>query len=213
MKLIDQIALIVFLLCYVGYHGLYLCLLKKCPQKTVKSYVNKFREDAIEHMMSKDKHIVIIQAIRDVIMVCNFLASSTLIFIGALLNLLLNIDKIEKNLKIWNFDLFEFKVLFMVGILSASFIFLVSALRYYRHVAMMVMTRSETILKYTGIPAVEYIGSLLNRGCGYYTLGSRGLMYSLLLLIWMINTLSFIVIVVLITIFFAVYRDLHLRTC
>ncbi|MBT8763679.1 DUF599 domain-containing protein [Desulfohalobiaceae bacterium Ax17] len=213
MELIDIIALIVFLLCYVGYHGFYLFLLRKCPQRTVKSYVNKFREDGIEHMIAKDNHIVIIQAIRDVIMVCNFLASSTLIFIGALLNLLLNIDKIEKNLQIWNFNLFEFKILFMVGILSASFIFLVSALRYYRHVAMMVMTRPETIMKYTGEPAPKYIGALLNSGCGYYTLGSRGLMYSLLLLVWMINTLSFIFVVIAITVLFAVYRDLQLKSC
>ncbi|AEA46189.1 DUF599 domain-containing protein [Archaeoglobus veneficus] len=206
-------ALAIYLLCFAGYHGTYFILLKKCPHRAVKAYINKLREDGIEYMIKRGDQIVVVQALRDAIMVCNLFASSTLIFIGAILNLLINMDKLARNMGVWNLHHFQFKILFMVGVLSVSFIFLVSALRYYRLVAVLVMAPPESIQKYTGEPAHRYLGKALNSGCTYYTLGSRGLIYSLLILLWLVNTEAFVAVVVGITILLAKYRDFRHKAC
>ena len=209
LDLYNTIALAIFLLCFIGYHIFYFYLMKKYPHITEKSYIDILREDGIAHMIETGKQIVVIQALRDVIMICNLFASSTFIFIGLMLNLSINIDKIAKNMKIWNFKYFEFKILVIIGILIFAFICLISALRYYRLLAILVMARPETIEKQTCKSADKYLGSMFNIGCTYYTLGSRGLIYSLLILVWLINTWLFIGIVLFITLLFAISKDFH----
>ena len=206
---LNLFALIIFLVNFAGYHGIYLLLVKKYPHKTLKSYINEFREEGLRYVIENRQHMVLVQALRDAIMVCNVFASSTLIFVGALMNLLINIQELAKSLEITNIALFKFKIVFMIGILSISFIFLISALRYYRLVSILILTPPEVISKRMKIPAHKYLGKLLNSGCGYYTLGSRGLLYSLLILLWLANTWVFITLVTIVTVLFAKYRDFH----
>ncbi len=207
LSLLNLLALVIFLLCSAGYHGLYFIHSKKCQTRAIKTRIDIFREKGIEYVLKNNEHIVLVQQLRDLIYVNTFLASSSLIFVGAVMNVLINLDSIEKNIKIMNIDLFEFKILFMVGLLSLSFIFFMSSLRYYRMVSIMVTTPPMIISEYMGIPAHRYLATLLNKGSSFYTLGSRGLLYSLLILLWLVNTPAFILATVLITLLFAKYKD------
>ncbi|AGK60677.1 putative membrane protein [Archaeoglobus sulfaticallidus PM70-1] len=200
-------ALIVFLICFAGYHGSYLILSKKYPKKVVKTYTNIFREKGIENVIKKREPLVLVQQLRDAIYVSNLFASASLIFIGMLLNLLINLNTLAESLKITDVGLFEFKILFIAALQAISFIFFVSSLRYYRMVSLLATTPPETIREHLGIEAYKYLAHLLNRGCSFYTLGSRGILYSILLLAWFVNEWLFMAIVVLTTVLFAKYRD------
>jgi uncharacterized membrane protein len=204
---IDIIALIIFITCFAGYHGIYCLISSRYPKTAVKAYVRILREKNIANLLEKEDYITLIQQTRDAIQVCYVFASSSLIFIGLLLNLLINIDKITQNLKITEVTSFEFKILFVIAIQALSFIFFISSIRYYRMVSLLVATPPEEILKHLGITAERYYAHLLDRGCTFYTLGSRGLFYSILLFAWFVNALFFIALVVIITFLLAKYRD------
>ncbi len=204
MELLDQIALIIFLISFAGYHGAYLLLHRRRPDRTVKSHANLFREKGIEYVLNKEEHILLVQQLRDVISVSILFASATLIFAGILLNLLIN----AKSFGIFaDVLLFEFKILFIVAIQAISFMFFVSSLRYYRLVCLFTTTPSDVITDHTGMAKHEYLGNLLNRGCSFYTLGSRGVLYSLIVILWLFSPWLFMAAVFLITLLFAGYRD------
>lgn len=203
----NAIALFVFLLCTLGYHGVYFVIIRRYTQKAIKTHIDIFRIKGVEYVLKRGEHITLVQQLRDLIYVNTFLASSSLIFIGAVMNLLVNTDSIEKNIKVISMESFEFKILFMVGVLSLSFVFFISSLRYYRMVSIIVTTPPEVIKEHLGVPAHKYLGELLNKGSSFYTLGSRGLLYSLLILLWLVNTAAFVLTTVIITLLFAKYKD------
>jgi uncharacterized membrane protein len=204
---LNQIALIIFLVCFAGYHSVYFLVYQRYPDRTVKSHANLFRESGIEYVLKKGEHLLLVQQLRDVISVSNLFASSTLIFIGILLNLLINLTGLAQSLGITDVLSFEFKILFIAAIQAISFMFFISSLRYYRLVSLFITTPPDIIKKHTGIEGHEYLGRLLNRGCSFYTLGSRGVLYSLIAIAWVFNTWLFIVAVVALTLLFAGYRD------
>ncbi|AEA46198.1 DUF599 domain-containing protein [Archaeoglobus veneficus] len=173
METIDAVAIVVFLCCFAGYHGSYFIVHRFKPEKTIKSHANFFRMKGIEFVLRKGDHLLLIQQLRDVIYVSNLLASSTLIFIGILLNLLINLRDLAKSLGIVDVETFELKILFIATIQAASFMFFISSLRYYRLVSLFATTPPEVIKDATGEEAHEYLGRLLNRGCSFYTLGSN----------------------------------------
>ncbi len=74
-------------------------------------------------------------------------------------------------------------------------------------VSLLVATPPEEILKHLGITAERYYAHLLDRGCTFYILGSRGLFYGILLFAWFVNALFFIALVVTITFLLAKYRE------
>ena len=207
LSTLDLIALIVFIICFAGYHCLYLLLVERYPKRAVKAYVRILREKSIANLLEREEYDTLIQQLRDVIMVCNVFASSSLIFMGLLLNLLINMDKIVQNLKILDTSSFEFKVIFIVAIQTLSFMFFVSSIRYYRMLSLLVATPPEEIIRLLGITAEKFYAQLLDRGCTYYTLGSRGLLYSMLSFSWLINPIIFIVLTSITTILLAKYRD------
>jgi len=203
----DYIALAVFIVCFAVYHILYYFISERYPKTAVKAYVGILREKGIENLLKKEDYQTIIQQLRDAMQVSNIFASSSLIFIGLLLNLLIHIDKITQNLQITNVVAFEFKILFITAVQAVSFIFFVSSIRYYRIASLLSATPPEEIEKHLGISATKYFAFLLDRGCAYYTLGSRGLLYSVLSLAWFVSDVFFIAIVVITTILLAKYRD------
>jgi uncharacterized membrane protein len=207
LAFLDIVALIVFLICFAGYHSLYFVLSKRYPKRSVHAYMTIFRERELENLLSRGDYMTLIQQLRDAIYVCNIFASASLLFIGLLLNLLINLDTLTKSLKITDVELFEFKVLFITAIQAVSFIFFISSLRYYRIVSLLAATPPETIHEHLGMEAYRYFAQLLDKGCSFYTLGSRGLLYSIFLLAWFVNAWLFIGIVVLATALFARYRD------
>ncbi len=204
---LDIVALIIFLICFAGYHSAYFILTERYPHKSVKAYIKAFREKELEYLLSKGDYETLIQQLRDAINVSNIFASASLIFVGMILNLLINLKDIAESLKIVNVEMFEFKVLFVAAIQAVSFIFFVSSLRYYRMVSLLAATPPQTVKELLGIEAHKYFAQLLEKGCSFYTLGSRGLLYSIFLLAWFVNTWMFIAIVVIATALFARYRD------
>ena len=207
LSTLDIVALIVFLTCFVGYHFLYLLLVERFPKRTVKAYVRILREKSIANLLEREEYETLVQQLRDAIQVCYVFASSSLIFIGLLLNLLINMDKVVQNLRILDASSFEFKIIFIIVIQILSFMFFVSSIRYYRMLTLLVATPPEEIIRLLGITAEKFYAQLLDRGCTYYTLGSRGLLYSMLSFSWLVNPVVFMMLTLITTILLAKYRD------
>ncbi|ADB57817.1 DUF599 domain-containing protein [Archaeoglobus profundus] len=204
---LDILAFLIFIACFGGYHALYLLIVEKYPKKAVKAYVRILREKSIANLLEREEYETLVQQLRDAIQVCYVFASSSLIFMGLMFNLLINIDEIARNLKITDVTAFEYKVLFVIAIQALSFIFFISSIRYYRMLSLLIATPPEEILRLLGITAEKFYAQLLDKGCTYYTLGSRGLLYSMLSFTWFLSPLAFLTLVIVVTLLLAKYRD------
>ncbi len=204
---VDLIALITFLVCFALYHGTYLIVAEKRPDLTLKARMRILREKSIINLLKREEYDAVIQLLRGLIMAGNVFASSSLIFMGLLLNLLINIDKVTRNLGIVDVYGFEFKLLFIIGLQALSFMLFVSSIRYYRMISLLVATPQDEISRLFGVDAERYYGQLMDKGSTYYTLGSRCLLYSMISFSWFVSTPVFIALTVGITLLLANYRD------
>lgn len=204
---LDLIALIVFLVCFALYHGIYLIIAERHPQVTLKAKMRYLREKSIINLLRKEEYDAAIQLLRGLIMAGNVFASSSIIFMGLLLNLLINLDRIAQNLKIVNVYGFEFKLLFIIGLQAISFMLFVSSIRYYRMISLLIATPHDEISRIFGVDAEKYYGQLMDKGSTYYTLGSRCLLYSMIAFSWFVSAPAFIILTIGVTLLLANYRD------
>jgi uncharacterized membrane protein len=205
---LDVIAVILYLLCTVVYHGSYYYIMKLFPGRTFKSHMNVLRRAWIEYIIKNKEYLIAVNQLRDLVNINTFLASAILISIGALLNLMLNIDKME-NLSILTAGDFELKIALLMLVLTTSFFCYLSSLRNLRIVTMLIPAPPEAFRQHTGEDAVEYLTDKINIASSYYTLGSRGMFYAIPILFWLISTWAFIGVTLLMTLYFALKRDYH----
>lgn len=210
MNPIDVAGLTIFFLCSVVYHSSYYLVMRRYPQHTVKTRINLYRTAWVEHILrTKDYHLAVQQA-RDLININTFLASASLIFIGVILNLLVNTDKVS-GLGSISAELFEMKIMLIVVVYSFSFFSFLSSLRNLRIFTMLIPTPEEVIRAHSGVDAVEYFTRKVNKASSSYTLGSRSLYYSIPVFLWLVSPWLFILSTIGMTAYFALRKDYRFR--
>jgi uncharacterized membrane protein len=206
METMDIIGIFIFFLCTIVYHASYPYIMRRFPERVVKTHINALRRAWIEFVIERKEFFLASNQARDLINVNTFLASAILIFIGAVLNLLLNVDKVE-NLKIITAQNFELKILFLLAILMVSFFNFLSSLRNLRIFTMLLPVPPDIVKKETGQEAVDYFTRKMNLASTYYTLGSRGMFYTIPVIFWLVSAEAFIAVTLLMTINFALRKD------
>ncbi|MDP6613098.1 MAG: DUF599 domain-containing protein [Candidatus Hydrothermarchaeota archaeon] len=210
MSPLDIAGLVIFFLCSVVYHSSYYLVMRHYPQHTVKTRINLYRRAWVEHILrTKDYHLAVLQA-RGLININTFLASASLIFIGVILNLLVNTDKVS-GLGLISLELFEIKIMLIVVVYSFSFFSFLSSLRNLRIFTMLIPTPRQVINKHSGIKAVDYFTRKVNKASGSYTLGSRSLYYSIPVFLWLVSPWLFILSTLVMTAYFALRKDYRFR--
>lgn len=206
MNPLDIAGLAIFFLCSVVYHSSYYFVMKRYPQYTVKTRINIYRRAWISYILKKKDYILAVQQARDLITINTFLASASLIFIGVILNLLVNADKV-RGLSSISAELFEVKIILIVIVYSFSFFSFLSSLRNLRIFTMLIPTPAPVIKEYSGVEAIEYFTRKVNKASSSYTLGSRSLYYSIPVFLWLVNTWLFILATLGMTAYFALRKD------
>jgi len=181
----------VFLACVLMLGGYQMRLKRRSrqsPTRTVQGMNALARTAWVKRVMSEGRDVMAVQTLRNSTMAATLMASTAVILILGILNMLANADKIGPTLHvlnptgshepgIWIFKLMLILVDFFVAFFSFSL-----AVRGYNHVGFLINVPQDS-----GNHGVKpaTVSLHLNRAASYYGLGMRTYYFSVPLVLWL----------------------------
>lgn len=180
----------------IGLLGLYQYRLhqrtRREPVLTVQGMNAQARAAWVERVMTEDRDVMAVQTLRNSTMAATLMASTAVLLIFGILNLLANVDKIGPifhQLNPWGSQepgLWIFKLMVLLVDLFIAFFSFALAVRGYHHAGFLV----NVPLKRDGhgVTALKVV-RVLNRASGYYSIGMRSYYLSVPLVLWLFGPL------------------------
>lgn len=198
---LDSFALAVFFTCTIGYHSIYYPYkLSRSPMSTAKGKINLYRKSWVEEIVEKRDINTAVNQIRNLTMVATMFASSSVLILGAIINVFLTKYSPGR-------DIFSIKVYLLMTIFGTSFMLFLFSLRHMNYFSILIGAKRELVESTEKIDMVEMLSERLSLAMNRYTLGARCFYYSLAVIAWFFSTWAFIAITLLITAMVIVTRD------
>ena len=170
------------------------------PTLTVQGLNALARTAWVEHVMRDDRDVMAVQTLRNSTMAATLMASTAVILILGILNMLANADKIGPALhllnptgshesSVWIFKLMLILVDFFVAFFSFSL-----AVRGYNHVGFLINVPMNSGSH--GITPVK-VALHLNRASSYYGIGMRTYYLSVPLVLWLFGPVWMLIATIL----------------
>jgi len=194
---LDFIGIALFLGFTIVYHTVYYIYAQTRPLETVKGKIALYRRTWVKRIIDRGDYILAVQAIRNHIMAASFMASSSLLAIGLLLNFTVGGDPAE-SLHVNDPELITTKLFALIGVFAVAFLAFLFTIRDLNHLSLLIGADNELIDHLEGIDTVTYLSTLLNRAANRYTYGQRGFYFSLAIVAWIFHPVAFIVATLLI---------------
>jgi uncharacterized membrane protein len=161
----------------IGSYHLYLrSRLRRDRGYTIQSVNNDARAAWVENIMSdKSKDILAVQTLRNSTMAATFLASTAILLIMGVLNLMHDggsesvLHSLQNGI-ISGGDLEEIKLLILLIAFFTAFFSFSLAVRMYNHIGYLINSSNT---KQQFCPTSDYVSRLLNRSGSYYSYGMR----------------------------------------
>ncbi len=182
----------VFLLCAIvlgGYQWRLVRRSRRSPALTVQGMNVLARAAWVERVMGEDRDVMAVQTLRNSTMAATLMASTAVILILGILNMLANAEKIGPALHVLSsIDTFEpgiwlFKLMLILVDFFIAFFAFSLAVRGYNHVGFLINVPAESGADHGVTPAKVAIH--LNRAAAYYSVGMRTYYFSVPLVLWL----------------------------
>lgn len=199
---LNWIAVVVFLLATIGYHGTYNLVARRIPFATVKGKVHRYRKDWIENMIQSRNTILAVQTVRNQIMATTWLASSALLVMAFFLtSVLRGTDPLHENalfdtLGIEDFGWLVYKIYAILFIFGFAFLMFLFSVRHVLLFNTLIGVSPELITQIEGYEAAEYLGQLANKSASRFTYGLRATYFALPLIAWLFSIWAFLILTV-----------------
>jgi len=174
---ITDIAAYGFSFVLIGSYHLYLrSQLRRDRGYTIQSVNNDARSAWVENVMTeKGREVLAVQTLRNSTMAATFLASTSILLIMGVLNLMRtgSQDSVLHSLQnglVGSDGFEEIKLLVLLSAFFTAFFSFSLAVRLYNHVGYLINS-SNTRQQFC--PTAEYVSRLLNRSGAYYSYGMR----------------------------------------
>ena len=160
----------------IGIYHLYLrSRLRRDRGYTIQSVNNDARAAWVENIMSdRSKDVLAVQTLRNSTMAATFLASTAILLIMGVLNLMHDgSDSVLHSLQngiAGGGDVQDMKLLILLVAFFTAFFSFSLAVRMYNHVGYLI---NSTNIKQQFCPTSSYVSRLLNRSGSYYSYGMR----------------------------------------
>jgi uncharacterized membrane protein len=190
---VNALAFALSLVLIIGYQFYLRYRLRRNPGYTIQAINAQAREVWVESIMTvPGKDILAVQTLRNSTMAATFLASTAILLIIGVLNLMQKSDSIgamfspmrpehlAMSAHFWGFKLLPLAVVFF----WAFFCFTL-AIRMYNHVGYLINAAGGRAFG----PTPLYVAHLLNRSGKYYSLGMRAYYLSVPLVFWLFGPL------------------------
>ena len=195
---------IIFLLTFFGYHGLYFYITDKYPNKTKKGRMEASIKSWLTNSLEEDNHILIVQQLRNLLMAVTFLATISVLLIGLMINFV-GIEEVLEFPRYINPN--DYPVWAIIISLSFSLLNSMLSLRYFTAITILVKSSPKQIKKIENKNPTQYLVEKYKSGDREYLLARRGIIYGIITLSWFFNTWIYIILLITITIWFAIKHD------
>lgn len=188
----DSFAFTVFLLFSVGYHGLYYYMVRSRPHLIFKGKINAIRRAWVAKIFAENAGIVAVQTLRNVTMAASFLTTASVVLIGGLISLLLNLETTqhiflsEATGKISDAVL-ALKLITLIVLFVASLFYFSLCVRLLNHIGMLLGAPPEAIRDATGEDAVDFVYRLYAKAGRNYTFGMRSVYFLIPAVLWFLG--------------------------
>lgn len=189
---LDILGIVLFVLVTFVYHALYYVYTQTRPLATVKGKIHLYRRTWVKRVLDRGDFILAAQTLRNHLMAASFMASSSLLAMGLLLNFVVAGDP-ATALHLDNAELITFKLFSLIGIFAFSFMAFLFTIRDLNHVSILIAADADLIDHVEGLDAVTYLSTLLNQALNRYTFGQRGFYFSIAVIAWIFHPIAFIV--------------------
>lgn len=191
--IVDLAAFALCALMLGGYQWWVVRRSRRSPALTVQGMNTLARAAWVERVMTEDRDVMAVQTLRNSTMAATLMASTAVILILGILNMLANADKIGPTLHvlnpagahepgIWVFKLMLILVDFFVAFFSFSL-----AVRGYNHAGFLINVPADRGNTHGVTPAK--VALHLNRAAAYYSIGMRTYYFSVPLVLWLFGPL------------------------
>jgi uncharacterized membrane protein len=180
----------VFALCValiVAYQIRLQCHIRKMPGLTVQGLNAQARAAWVERIMTSERDILAVQTFRNSTMAATLMASTAVILILAILNLMAGASKLTNTLHLFNTlgphtpALWSFKLMLVLVDFFVAFFAFSLAVRGYHHAGFLI----NVPLKGTHGITPQRVITLLSRASRYYSVGMRTYYLSVPLILWL----------------------------
>lgn len=208
---IDLLGFILFLLVFPIYHGIYPWLIRVASSKAARLRFDLLRESWITGLIERRDILAAAQQSRNLTMVNSVLVSSSLILMGLIANVLVQLPKLSNHGLtppgwISSPDAVRMKLYFLIFVLAAAFSYFMTSLRHLGHFVLVIGADPHLVKEQKGSP-VKYFSSLINRASYRYTLGVRYLYSALALFGWLFDPWLFIAVILFFAAKFIGFQD------
>jgi uncharacterized membrane protein len=188
---LDLISLILFVLVFPVYHGIYPRLMSVFPNHAAKVRMDDFRRSWIERLLRDSDVTTAAQQARNLTMANSLVASSSLILMGFTANILIRIPQASADLPElgeWSRhpDDLATKLLLLIFVFGVGFGYAMTALRHLGHFTLVVGADPAVIEHHEG-SAVDYLSALINRASNRSTLAMRCMYSASPLFLWLVD--------------------------
>ena len=192
---------IIFLFCAVvlgGYQWRLIRRSRRSPTRTVQGMNALARNAWVEQAMNNGWDVVSVQTLRNSTMAATLMASTAIILILGIMNMLANADKIGPTLHILNLtgshqsSIWIFKLMLILVDFFVAFFAFSLAVRGYNQVGFLINVPQDKSGKSHGVTPVT-VGLHLNRAAAYYGIGMRTYYFSVPLLLWVFGSIWMVI--------------------
>jgi len=159
-----------------GYHLYVRLRLRRDSSYTIQAVNNDARAAWVENIMSdKNNGVLAVQTLRNSTMAATFLASTAVLLIMGVLNLMQKdaapgngvLQTLQDSIFAGG-DMHEFRLLILLATFFFAFFSFSMAIRMYNHVGYLINSSNAKFQ-----PTPQYVSRLLNRSGSYYSMGMR----------------------------------------
>ena len=189
---LDSFTFLVFLFFTVGYHSFYHYMVRRRPSLIFKGKINIVRRAWVAKIFEENTGIVAVQTLRNVTMAASFLTSASVILIGGLISLLLNLEGTQHLFmepdgpKVTD-PVLALKLINLIALFVASLFYFSLCVRLLNHIAMLLGSPPAAIRDAMGEDAVHFVYSLYAKAGRHYTFGMRSVYFLIPAVLWFLG--------------------------
>ncbi|MDH5527448.1 MAG: DUF599 domain-containing protein [Nitrospirota bacterium] len=188
----DSFAFLVFVTFTVIYHAFYTYLVRKRPELIFKGKINLVRRAWVKKIFDENTGIVAVQTLRNINMAASFLTTASVVLIGGLISLLLNLEttqhiflgKDSGQVQDW---LLALKLVNLIVLFVASLFFFSLCVRLLNHIGMLLGSPPQAIQDAMGEDPVEFVYRLYAKAGRHYTFGMRSFYFLIPAVLWFLG--------------------------
>lgn len=213
LRLIEVVAPVVFLTCWIGYWGFADEL--RLGNRSLMRRMHEFRRAWLMQMLIRENRIVDVQVVQVLVHNVSFFASSAILIVGGFVAVLGASEQAraivaeipfaeEPTALIW-----DLKVLLLIVIFVYAFFKFTWSLRLFNYVAILIGA-APTGYSPENIAMAEQIALVADRATDHFNRAMRAFYFGLAALTWFIQSWLFILVSVLVVVI--IYRREHRST-